>query len=103
MPPRSRLTPSARRDLLLDVAERLFAQEGYDDVRMDRIATDAEVSRALVYQHFPTKRELFAAVYRRAGERLLDATVLDPDLPLPDQVRAGLDEHFDYFEANRRT
>jgi hypothetical protein len=34
---------------------------------------------------------------------LLEATVLDADLPLADQVRAGLDEHFDYFEANRRT
>jgi AcrR family transcriptional regulator len=103
MPPRRRLTPSARRDLLLDVAEGLFAQEGYDEVRMERIASAASVSRALLYQHFPTKRELFAAVYQRAAERLLDATVLDPDLPLPDQVRAGLDEHFDYFEANRRT
>ncbi len=103
MPPRRRLTPEARRDTLLDVAEGLFAQVGYDDVRMERVAAGADVSRALLYQHFPNKRELFAAVYRRAADRLLDATVLDPDLPLADQVRAGLDEHFDYFEANRRT
>lgn len=103
MPPRRRLTPEARRDTLLDVAEGLFAQVGYDEVRMERVATGAEVSRALLYQHFPNKRELFAAVYRRAADRLLEATVLDADLPLADQVRAGLDEHFDYFEANRRT
>ncbi len=103
MPPRRRLTPEARRDTLLDVAEGLFARVGYDEVRMERVATGAEVSRALLYQHFPNKRELFAAVYRRAADRLLEATVLDADLPLADQVRAGLDEHFDYFEANRRT
>ena len=103
MPPRTRLTPEARRETLLDVAEGQFAQEGYDEIRMDRVAAGAGVSRALLYQHFPNKRDLFAAVYRRAADRLLDATVLDPGLPLADQVRAGLDEHFDYFEANRRT
>ena len=103
MPPRSRLTPDARRGLFVDVAERLFAQQGYDEVRMEQVAAETGVSRALLYQHFPNKRELFAAVYRRAADRLLDVTVLDPTLPLDDQVRSGLDEHFDYFEANRRT
>lgn len=103
MPPRPRLTPDARRGLFLDVAERLFAQQGYDEVRMEQVAAETGVSRALLYQHFPNKRELFAAVYRRAADRLLDVTVLDPTLPLDDQVRSGLDEHFDYFEANRRT
>jgi AcrR family transcriptional regulator len=103
MSPRQRLTPEARRETLLDTAEGLFAREGYDEVRMERISAAAGVSRALLYQHFPSKRELFAAAYRRAADRLLDATVLDPGLPLADQVRAGLDEHLDYFEANRRT
>jgi len=57
----------------------------------------------LLYRHFPGKRELFAAVYRRASDDLLAASPVVPDLPLAGQVAAGLDAHLDYFVANRRT
>jgi hypothetical protein len=38
----------------------------------------------------------------RRGQ-LLDATRLDPDVPLTRQLTAGLDVHIDYFVANRHT
>lgn len=34
---------------------------------MDEVAQRAGVSRGLLYRHFPTKHDLFAAVYRRAA------------------------------------
>ncbi|EUA73199.1 transcriptional regulator, TetR family [Mycobacterium xenopi 4042] len=51
----------------------------------------------------PGKRTLFAAVYRRAAERLLDGVRLGPQAPLEDQIASGLDAHLDYFLANRNT
>ena len=66
-------------------------------------AANAGISRALVYRYFPTKRDLFAAVYRRASERLLAASELVPGLTLAEQVLAGLDAHFDFFVENERT
>ncbi|MQY17538.1 TetR/AcrR family transcriptional regulator [Nocardia macrotermitis] len=103
MPPRRRLTPEQRRAELLDIGARAFAELPYDRVQMDRIAERAGVSRALLYRHFPTKSALFAAIYQRAAEALQAVVHLDGDLPLTDQVAAGLDAHLEYFATNRNT
>jgi AcrR family transcriptional regulator len=102
-PARRRLSPDARHRQLLDVGAELFARKPYDDVLMEEVAEAAGVSRALLYRYFPGKRELFAAVYRQAAERLLAATEPDPATAPSDWLRAGLDAHIDYFAANRHT
>jgi AcrR family transcriptional regulator len=100
---RRRLKPEDRRNELLDVGAEFFAARPYDDVLMEDIAAHVGVSRALLYRYFPAKRELFAAIYQRAADRLLDIAQLDPDLPLIDAVSTGLDAHIDYFAAHRLT
>lgn len=101
--PRQRLDPRARRAQLVAAAAAEFAAYAYDAVRMERIAERAGVSRALLYRYFPSKRELFAAVFADASARLTAATRLDPGLPLPDQIESALAAHLDYFEAHQRT
>ncbi|MEU2124161.1 TetR/AcrR family transcriptional regulator [Nocardia niwae] len=95
-----RLPPDERRRVLLDAGAKLFADQPYDAVLMEDVAAEAGVSRALLYRHFPSKRDLFAAIYQLASEQLLVATTFDAEAPLADQLAAGLDTHFDYFEAN---
>ncbi|MEU6863511.1 helix-turn-helix domain-containing protein [Streptomyces sp. NPDC046876] len=103
MPPRKRLSPAERRAQLLDVAARLFAAHRYDDVLMEDVAERAGVSRALLYQHFPNKRDLFAALYRQVAEQLLARTRLDPADTLVEQLTEGLDAHIAYFDENSNT
>ncbi|WP_431969264.1 TetR/AcrR family transcriptional regulator [Nocardia sp. bgisy134] len=103
MSTRRRLSPDERRRLLVAAGAELFAARAYDTVLMEDVAAAAGVSRALLYRHFPSKRDLFAAVYQQAADRLLVATELDAETPLRDQLAAGLDAHLDYFEANART
>ncbi|MFI6867313.1 TetR/AcrR family transcriptional regulator [Nocardia sp. NPDC050406] len=103
MPPRRRLTPDERRGQLLDVGAELFAERPYDEVLMEQVAERAGVSRALLYRHFPAKRDLFAAIYERSAEQRLTEAALDPALPLPERLAAALDTHIDYFAANRHT
>lgn len=86
--------------MLLDAGAKLFAERPYDGVLMEDVAAAAGVSRALLYRHFPSKHDLFAAVYELASDQLLIATTFDADAPLANQLAAGLDTHFDYFEAN---
>jgi AcrR family transcriptional regulator len=100
---RRRLTPQARRDQIVDVGAHEFAARPYEQVHMADLAAIAGVSRALVYTYFPTKRDLFAAVYERASQRLLAASELVAGLSLAEQVLAGLDAHFDFFIENART
>jgi AcrR family transcriptional regulator len=60
--PRRRLSSQARREELLEAALQEFSSRGYYLTQMEHVAARAGVSKALVYQHFPSKEELFAAV-----------------------------------------
>jgi AcrR family transcriptional regulator len=60
----------SKKERILDVAERLFARHGFYGVSIRDITRAAEVDVALVNYHFGSKRELFAAVFRRRAELL---------------------------------
>jgi AcrR family transcriptional regulator len=62
----ARLTAPERRAQLLDVAGRLFADLGYHGLSMEHLADAAGVSKPVLYQHFPSKRELYLALVRDA-------------------------------------
>lgn len=61
----------ARRAQVLEVAQELFAREGYHHVSMDDIADAAEVSKPVLYRHFPSKLDLYLAVVDHRGEALV--------------------------------
>jgi AcrR family transcriptional regulator len=62
------MSSQARRGELLDAALREFGSRGYYLTQMEHVAATAGVSKALVYQHFPSKEELFAAVTAQVVE-----------------------------------
>ena len=70
---------------------------------MTDVAAQAGVSRGLLYRYYPAKRDLFAAVYQQAADRLVHSSAAVAGESLVQQVVAGLDAHFDFFEANART
>ena len=61
-PPRSRLPRSARRKQLLGAAQEVFVANGYHAAAMDEIADRAGVSKPVLYQHFPSKLDLYLAL-----------------------------------------
>ena len=62
-----------RRTQILALARDLFATEGYHHVSMDDIALRAEVSKPVLYRHFPSKLDLYLAVIDQRGEDLVTA------------------------------
>ena len=50
---RIRLSPDARKSMILDHAARIIADEGVAVVTMERLAKEANISKALVYNYFP--------------------------------------------------
>lgn len=66
-------TVAPRRERILDAAEALFAEHGYDGVTLRQIARRAEVDVALANYHFGKKLDLFQAVFERRAESLNDA------------------------------
>jgi len=57
------------RDRLLEVAVQAFSTDG-PDVALESIARTAGVGIGTLYRHFPTREDLFEAVYRREVEQL---------------------------------
>jgi AcrR family transcriptional regulator len=57
-----RLPRSARRKQLLEAAQEVFVANGYHAAAMDDIAERAGVSKPVLYQHFPSKLELYLAL-----------------------------------------
>ena len=94
---RRRLERQQRREQLLDTAAALFAEKPYEDVLMDDIAARAGVSRALLYKYYPSKRDLYAAIFERGSNRFLARVSPDPQLPLAEQLAIALESHIQSF------
>ena len=52
---------------ILEAAEKLFAQQGYDGVSMRGIALEAGVSKANIYHHFESKESLYLAILKSSA------------------------------------
>ena len=63
----------ARRDRLLDAAERVFQAEGFRGASMARIAEAAAMSKVTLYGYLPDKEAVFIAVAQRFADRLQTA------------------------------
>lgn len=93
-----RMSRDQRREQLLSTALRVFSEGGYHATSMDEIATAAGVSKPVLYQHFPGKRELFLALVeftlRELSERL-EASLSAADTD-KERVRNVIDTHFGF-------
>ena len=69
--PRGRMTSAERREQLIDVARSLFAERGFEGTSVEEIATRAQVSKPVVYEHFGGKEGIYAVVVDREVLRLL--------------------------------
>jgi len=68
-----RLPADQRRQQLVEVALRLFAERGFTATTMDDIAEAAGVTKPLLYQHFGSKRALYLELVDSVAHRLLEA------------------------------
>ncbi|MGN6302349.1 MAG: TetR/AcrR family transcriptional regulator [Angustibacter sp.] len=69
----ARLPRTARRAQLLVAAQEVFVRAGYHQAAMDEIADQAGVSKPVLYQHFPSKLELYLALLDQHTEALVAA------------------------------
>jgi AcrR family transcriptional regulator len=73
--PRKRRAPEEAKTLLLDAAERLFAERGPDAVGLRDVARQAGVSHGLITHYFKTYEGLVEAVFARRTERIAERVV----------------------------
>jgi AcrR family transcriptional regulator len=68
---RPRMTSAARREQLIQVGRKLFAEKGFEATSVEEIAAKAGVSKPVVYEHFGGKEGLYAVIVDREMRSLL--------------------------------
>jgi AcrR family transcriptional regulator len=104
-PPRRRLTAEERRTGILDAALAVFSESGYHSASIDDIAREAGVSKALIYEHFASKQELYADLIARNARELtqrIGAALVGVELESgSSRLAVGLDAFFAFVEERR--
>lgn len=62
-----------RREAILDVAEAVFAEQGYAGTSLRKVATSAGLTQAMITYYFGSKRGLFETVYKRRAAVIIEA------------------------------
>lgn len=99
----ARLPRPARRAQLIDAAREVFVANGYHAAAMDDIADRAGVSKPVLYQHFPSKFELYLALLDEGTERLV-SVVRDALASTQDnkaRVGATMAAYYDFVAGNQ--
>ncbi len=89
-----------RREQLLAVARRVFSQHSHQTVTMDDVAREAGVTKPILYDHFPSKRDLYRelldADLLALRERIRDAIESSPGNR--ERIRASFQAYFDFVD-----
>jgi AcrR family transcriptional regulator len=83
---RRRLSADERRRQLVAIGLAKIVETPIQDLSMDDIATEAGISRGLLFHYFPTKTDFYLACIAAAGRRMLRTTAPDEGATGEEQV-----------------
>jgi AcrR family transcriptional regulator len=100
--PKRRLPAAQRRDAILDAALPLFARDGFAGTSINEVVAATDVTKPVVYEHFPSKGDLYVALLRREGEAMFDqlSEALVADRPLDERLATIAERLVRFVRAN---
>ena len=98
----ARLPRDERRAQLLAAAQEVFVANGYHGAAMDEIAETAHVSKPVLYQHFPSKRELYLALLDSHLEALTELMLgaMSSTTDNKERVQAVMRAYFRFIDSD---
>jgi len=95
-----RMRGPERRAQLLDVARKVFGQHGFHTVTMDTVAREAGITKPILYDHFPSKRELYLALMEAdlAELKVRVHAALEASPGNRERIRASFQAYFDFVD-----
>jgi AcrR family transcriptional regulator len=89
-------------DLIVDAAERVFAERSFDAAKIQDIAHEAGLALGTLYRVFPGKAELFRAIHERRSRALLGAceAALEADAPPLARLLAFVAAYLEFLVAH---
>ena len=85
-------------ELIFDCAERVFAEQGFDESSMQDVAAEAGVSLKTLYATFSGKDDIYQEILEVRSQGLLEASVpADPERPALEILGEGIHGVVRYF------
>lgn len=102
----SKRDATASKAKILSTAERIFSDVGYDKARVDNIAKEAGVNKALIYYYFSSKEEilktLFAGLVEDTKRMLVKSMEQTPEVGNDDIFKTLFDVYIGFVMKKRR-
>jgi AcrR family transcriptional regulator len=102
--PRKRLSAEERRQAILQSALAVFSERGYHASSIDDIARDGGISKALIYEHFASKQELYAELLEQHAGDLFSAlaeAIAEAGRSAPARLAVGFEAFYGFVEDHR--
>ncbi len=87
---------------ILNAAEQVFLEKGYNLAKTTEIANLAGVNHAMLHYYFRTKENLFNKVFEQKAQLFAGSfeSLLDQEMPFFEKIKLGIETHFDFLAAN---
>lgn len=87
---------------ILNAAQNVFIQKGMDGARMQEIADEAGINKALLHYYFRTKQKLFEAIFKKVFSNILPnlMDMVHSDLPIEEKLGIFIENYIDLLMKN---
>lgn len=91
-----------KKQLVIDTATKLFAEQGFENTAMSQICKEANVSKGLVYHHFATKHALLREIFSATTRRMVAMSeTSEPDFAPREQLRTLIEQLFHQLQTDK--
>jgi len=91
-----------RREQLLNVARTVFGKSGFHAASMETVAKEAGVTKPILYDHFPSKKDLYLALLDADLAVLHDevSKALNSPIGNRERIRGSFQAYFDFVDEH---
>ena len=89
-------------NIILEAAKKVFFDKGFDGARMQQIADEAGINKALLHYYFRSKDKLFDAIFENAFLQFLPniSQIMVSEIPFQEKIRAIVGHYIDMLLKN---
>ncbi|MEM7368525.1 MAG: TetR/AcrR family transcriptional regulator [Bacteroidota bacterium] len=90
-----------KKEKVLEVASRLFAEQGFEKTSMANICEAANVSKGLVYHHFKSKNEILLEIFSSTTRHMMEMNESGTEEVAGNRIVSLIERIFSQLEHNR--
>ncbi len=96
------MSSDSTKDKIVQAAQQIFIRKGMDGARMQEIADEAGINKALLHYYFHSKNQLFNEVFYGILGRLIPGliAIFKGDVPIMDKIEAVITEYDSFMAKN---